>query len=221
MRPMKSFILIVGLALLSFSCGPKYVYEPFKVNPPFDNSFIKKIAVVEFSNYTKRYNAGRIIADKIEQVLVENSKYEVISRMELHEILREHRLSTRGTLASSNVRRIGMLAGVDALVVGNIERYEIKTRSWKENYGNFVDTLYKRTATVSFTFKVINTTTGKVVWSRTTNGNYFREANRMNLNYLNEISDHDYYRFAIADAMKPVWGLFPHYISVKRRVNKK
>ena len=55
-------ILAVFLGLMSVSCGPGYIYKDVLVNPPFDSSFIEKIAVLEFSNYAYSSNAGKVIA---------------------------------------------------------------------------------------------------------------------------------------------------------------
>jgi hypothetical protein len=46
--------------------------------------------------------------------------------MELNHILREHNLSVRGILSPETARNIGRIAGVDALIVGNVQNYRIE-----------------------------------------------------------------------------------------------
>ncbi|MGD2091536.1 MAG: CsgG/HfaB family protein [Candidatus Aminicenantes bacterium] len=215
-------VLAVFLGLISVSCGPGYIYKDVMVNPRFDNSFIEKIAVLEFSNYSINPNAGKIIADSVEQFLINNSKYTVISRMELNHILREHNLSARGILSSDTAKNIGRLAGVDALIVGNVQDYSIKTISWSEREGaNLYYVYYKRIANVAFTYKVLNTTTGEVVWSDNAQGQNWRQAEQRAIKYLDEISEYEYFKGAINNAMDYLKSLFPHKSRIKVRAGEK
>jgi hypothetical protein len=224
MRIFKGFNLIVWLTLLVLSCGPKYVFKPIRVNPPFDSSFIKKIAVIEFSNYSGTPGAGKIIADKVEQFLVYggSNTYKVITRMELDHILREYNLRAIGILNSTTAKKIGKLAGVDAIIIGNVQNYKVETSRWVKNpgYGPAI-TVFKRTATVSFSIKVINTMTGEVVWSDNAHGAFWREASEDSLRYLEEYSEYDYFQVAVKKAMyNHVRSLFPVVEWVKVRVKK-
>jgi curli biogenesis system outer membrane secretion channel CsgG len=203
-------IVLAIVGLLCVSCAQYNLQRRF-IRPPFDHSFIKKIAVVEFSNYSGKRDAGRIIADRIEQQMVNRSDYEVISRMQLKQILREHRLSAKGVLSPSTARRIGKLAGVDALVVGNVEKYELKTRSWDKRYPGETTRFYKREALIVFTFKVLNTTTGQVVFAKTTRGNWGKQASEKDMDYLEKQSDYEYMENALKRAMYFVQFIYPHY----------
>lgn len=216
-KVLKSLTGLIVSVLWTVSCGPEYTIKTIRVNPPFDASFIKKIAVVEFSNYTNKRHAGKVIADHIEQLLVAQSGYQVISRMELNQILREQRLGTSGVLTPSAARIIGKLAGVDAVVVGQVQRFEIVSKSWITHFGSYSSTTYKKTATVVFTFKVLNTITGQVVWAKTAHGDYWREAGEQKIDYLNRESDYEYLQNAIQHAMWDVKFLFPHNRRVRIR----
>ena len=209
-KTFQRMVMIVVMVLLGVSCAHYTVVKKY-IQPPFDHAFIKKIAVVEFSNYSNRYDAGRVVADRIEQELVSRSDYEVISRMQLSHILREHRLSTKGILSPSTVRRIGKLAGVDALVVGNVEKYQLTTRSWDKRYPGETVKVYKKEALIVFTFKLLNTTTGQVVYANTSRGIWWREAGERNLDFLEKESDYEYMEIALKDAMYLVQFIYPHY----------
>lgn len=197
---------------------PQYTYKWVEVSPPFDHSFIKIIAVVEFSNYSTNPAAGKVLADRIEQFLVDKSPYKVMSRMDLNHVLEEHNLSTQGFLSASTAQKIGKLAGLDALIVGNVENYDVQQTSWREKVGSrwsdrsmryepVYGTRYKKTATVAVTFKVINTTTGQVVWSKTSHGDYWRKGQA---SYISEKSDYEFFERALQDVLKDAFLLFPH-----------
>ena len=221
-RILYRIILIVGMSCLCISCAHRYTYQPVRYEPPFDYKFIKKIAVLEFSNYSGTPGAGKIVADKVEQFIIEGSlDYKVITRMELDPLLREYNLRAIGTLSSTTAKKIGKISGVDAIIVGNVQTYKIETRTWVENtgYGPGI-TVFKRTATVSFTFKVINTMTGEVVWSDNAIGEHWRKSSEFG--YLEEISEYNYFQVAFKQAMyNHVRSIFPFLEFVKVRVKKK
>lgn len=199
-------IILAILPIFFIGACVQYRVEDVPVKPSFDHSFIRKIAVVEFSNYTRREDAGRMIPDQIEQLLVNESGYEVISRMQLDHLLREHNLSTRGILSPSSIRRIGQLAGVDALVVGNVTKYQLTNDEKKKGILWFK----KRRALVVFTFKVLNTRTGQVVFSRTTQGDWWRQAMEGRYYELDEDSDYEYMEIAMKKALYAVRAIYPH-----------
>jgi hypothetical protein len=217
-------LIVVWMAFLGISCAHRYTYQLCRLDPPFDYKFIKEIAVLEFSNYTGTPGAGKIIADRIEQYLInETDTYKVITRMELGPILREHNLGDRGILSSATAKKIGKIAGVDALLIGNVHTYGIETKSWIETSGfGYRTTVFKRTANVSFTFKILNTMTGEVAWSDTAYGSFWRQASEDSLGYLDEMSEYEYFQQAIFIALKNhVRSIFPYAEWVKVRVKKK
>jgi curli biogenesis system outer membrane secretion channel CsgG len=211
-RTFQRFILAILPCVFIAACV-QYRVEEVPVKPSFDYSFIKKIAVVEFSNYTRREEAGRVIPDQIEQLLVNESGYEVISRMQLGHLLREHNLSVRGILSPASVRRIGQLAGVDALVVGNVTKFQLNDN---EKYKG-IFWFKKRRALVVFTFKVLNTRTGQVVFSRTTQGDWWRQAMEGRYDELDVDSDYQYMETAIKRALYAVRAIYPHNRRVRVR----
>lgn len=212
-RKFHRVILAILPCFLIAACV-QYRIEDVPSKPAFDHNFIKKIAVVEFSNYASREDAGRIIPDQIEQLLINESGYEVINRMQLDHILREHNLSSRGILSSSTVRRIGQLAGVDALVVGNVVKYQLTDKEKKKGLLWFK----RRTALVVFTFKVLNTRTGQVVFSKTTQGDFWRQEMEGFYDELDKDSDYQYMEIAMRKALYAVKEIYPHIQKVRVRV---
>ena len=207
-------IILAILPCVFFGACVQYRIEDVPFKPSFDHSFIKKIAVVEFSNHTGRKDASEIVPDQIEQLLVAESGYEVISRMQLRQILQEHDLSSRGILSPSTVRKIGHLAGVDALVVGTVIKYQLTE---DEKKAGFI-MVKKRQSTVVFTFKVLNTTTGQVVYSKTSQGTWWRKAIEGQYDELDKNSDYEYMDIALKKALYDVKAIYPHMTKERVRV---
>ncbi|MBM4305253.1 MAG: hypothetical protein FJ123_00815 [Deltaproteobacteria bacterium] len=82
----------------------------------------RTVAVVDFvdlqGNVTK---LGRFLAEEFSVNLADAGKgFEVVDRTHLKTLLKEHKLSETGIIEPSTARRLGQIAGVDALVTGTI-----------------------------------------------------------------------------------------------------
>lgn len=188
-KTKKVYSVIMFLSIL-VACET-YTTKKVQITPPFNHSFIRSAAVIEFSNSSERKGAGKIIADRIEQLLLNESSYKVFSRMDIDQILNEKKLDVKGILSSSAAMEIGKILGVNALIVGNVENYDIKfDKKSKE-------------VTVAATFKVLDTSDGRVVWSKTAYGLYRSY-------YEDKESDFECFEKAIDNLMTEVRYLFPH-----------
>jgi len=128
MIKIKSVCLILLLLCFWASCSVNVKTKAY-INPPFDNTFIKTIAVIEFGNNSYRNGAGRIIADRVEQLLINESGYIVVSRMDVDKLILERNMDKiSGIISSSTAQEIGKLLNLDALIVGNVENYEILSK---------------------------------------------------------------------------------------------
>lgn len=88
---------------------------------------VKRVATADFIDYRNRSNMlGRYIADTLTTGLFmaaskgEQSAFELVERARLEAILRELKLSAAGLVNPDNARKVGNIAGVDALIVGNL-----------------------------------------------------------------------------------------------------
>ena len=97
---------VFAAVLVTAGCSA-YVWVEKVVPPAFDHSFIKTIAVPEFANRTSSPDAGKIMADRVEEILVNESGYKVVTRMELNRLMDEHKLSVDGHLDSGAMNRLG------------------------------------------------------------------------------------------------------------------
>jgi TolB-like protein len=85
----------------------------------------KTVAVIDFTDLQGNVTElGRYLAEELSVDLVGDAKgYEVIERNQLKVILQEHRLSATGLIDPQTARKLGQIAGVDALVTGTITAF--------------------------------------------------------------------------------------------------
>ena len=86
----------------------------------------KTVAVVDFTdlegNPTK---LGRFLAEEFSIALLQDAKgFEVVDRTHINTLLQEHKLASSGLIDPATARKLGQIAGVDALVTGTITPFE-------------------------------------------------------------------------------------------------
>ena len=82
----------------------------------------KTIAVVDFTDLQGNVTElGRFIAEEFSVALAGAGKgFEVVDRTHLKSIIAEHKLSSTGIIDPQTARKLGQIAGVDALITGTI-----------------------------------------------------------------------------------------------------
>lgn len=82
----------------------------------------KKVAVLDFTDLQGNGNElGRYVAEELTVNLVDARKdFSVLDRANLNRILAEHKLTATGLVDPENAKKLGMFAGVDALIIGNL-----------------------------------------------------------------------------------------------------
>jgi TolB-like protein len=82
----------------------------------------KTVAVVDFTDLQGCVTElGRYMAEDISVSLAKNAKgFQVIDRTNLNVLLEEHKLASTGIIDPATARKLGQIAGVDALVTGTI-----------------------------------------------------------------------------------------------------
>jgi len=90
----------------------------------------KTIAVVDFTNLQGNVSElGRFIAEEFSTALVDTGKgFEVVDRIHLKSILKEHKLSMSGLIDPTTARKLGKIAGVDAILTGTITPFGDEVR---------------------------------------------------------------------------------------------
>lgn len=82
----------------------------------------KKVAILDFTDLQNNpVEVGRYMAEQITVDLVTSKGgFKVVDRANLKSILDEHKLTTSGLVEADNVRKLGAVSGVDALILGNV-----------------------------------------------------------------------------------------------------
>jgi len=142
--------LLLSLLIFLFfitGCGPKH-YVREKVDP----AGIKKVAVMPFENFT----ADEYAAEKIRRIVITDllsRGVEVVEPGEITRIIRESKIKSLSSIKTAEVQEIGKASGAYAIMIGSVEYYGI-SRGVSVTYPE-----------VTANFKLMETSTGKVLWS--------------------------------------------------------
>lgn len=125
---MKHHQFVVGalIALLTPLNGGAFEQELHRVAEEIaaaiDNSGAKTVATVDFTDLQGNVTElGRFVAEEISTELVlAKTAFAVIDRTHLKSILAEQNLTISGLLDPRNAKKLGQIAGVDALILGSI-----------------------------------------------------------------------------------------------------
>ncbi len=163
------------LFLLFSGCATIGTVSEVNLNKDFPHHEIQKIAVLiletswqdqdkektnfGLSNTIASPDAGTILADIIARELVNWGRYVVLDRRALEEELELINLNEENILHSEDYLSLGKSLGVDAVVIGKVEKFGISYRSITPRFA------ISLTAKVSFLARCIDVTTNEVIWS--------------------------------------------------------
>jgi len=122
------FVIFVSLTFLLSYSGVSTAYENeirSLSNAMADNiakAGKKRIAVVDFTDLQGNITElGRFIAEEFSVAIAGAGKgFEVVDRTHLKTIFTEHKLAMSGVIDPATAKKLGQIAGVDALVTGTI-----------------------------------------------------------------------------------------------------
>lgn len=121
-------VLILIAILVLFATVSAFAYEKeiknlsATITENITNAGKKTVAVVDFTDLQGNITElGRFLAEELSVDLTMTAKgFEVIDRTHLKSILTEHKLSMSGLVDPNTVKKLGQIAGVDAIVTGSI-----------------------------------------------------------------------------------------------------
>jgi hypothetical protein len=146
-NPVNFFLLFLLFLFLITGCGPKHFVRE-KVEP----AGIKKVAVMPLENFT----ADEYAAEKIRRIVITDllsRGVEVVEPGEITRIMRELKIKSLSSIKTTAVQEIGKASGAYAIMTGSVEYYGI-SRGISVTYPE-----------VTANFKLMETSTGKVLWS--------------------------------------------------------
>ncbi len=122
------FAAFVSLAILISPAATTMAYEKevralsSTIGEGINKAGKKTVAVVDFTDLQGNITElGRFIAEELSVDLTISAKgFEVIDRTHLRSILAEHKLSISGLVNPDTVKKLGQIAGVQAIVTGSV-----------------------------------------------------------------------------------------------------
>ena len=163
-RVMKSTIGIFGALLLAICSGATVAADK------------PSMAVADFTNSTNanwwRSGVGRELSDLLTNELVATKKFRMVERRKLDAVLSEQNLGASGRVTPGTAAKIGKLTGAQYLVTGSVSAYEedVRDSGGGFSYGGFSIGGKKEAAYVAIDLRVLDTSTGEIVDTRTVEG---------------------------------------------------
>lgn len=122
------FTVFAILTIVALSSSSSFAYEKelksisTNMSEKIARAGKKTVAVVDFTDLQGNVTElGRFIAEEFSVALADADKgFEIVDRTHLQTLLKEHKLSTTGIIDPSTAKKLGEIAGVDALVTGTI-----------------------------------------------------------------------------------------------------
>jgi curli biogenesis system outer membrane secretion channel CsgG len=134
------------------------------------------MAVAEFTNSSSaawwRGGVGWELTDMLTNELVATKSFKMVERKKLDAVLNEQNLAASGRVSGSSAAKIGKLTGAQYLVTGTVSAFEMNTTDSGGglSYGGFSVGGKKETAYMAVDLRVVDTTTGEIVDTRTVEG---------------------------------------------------
>lgn len=160
MRSRKTLPLVFGVALLFIGIAASAAQRP-------------SIGVAEFKNETSAGwwsgGVGNELSGMLSNEISSTEKFRVVERAKLGPVLEEQDLGASGRVSKSTAAKVGKLTGAQYLVFGTVSAYEEKTSGGGGglSFGGFSVGGRKDEAYIAVDVRVVDTTTGEVVHSRT------------------------------------------------------
>lgn len=117
-------IFIIGLStqpfLFSFEKEIKTISQ--ELSQKIEEAGKKSVAIVDFNDLQGNVmELGRFLSEELSVAISISSKgFEVVDRLHLKALLKEHKLSFTGLINKKSTQKLGQIAGVDALITGTI-----------------------------------------------------------------------------------------------------
>lgn len=134
------------------------------------------MAVAEFTNTASAgwwgSGVGRELSDMLTNELVATKAFKMVERKKLGAILTEQDMGASGRVTPSTAAKIGKMTGAQYLVTGTVSAYEenVAKTGGGISYGGFSIGGKKSSAYLAIDLRVVDTTTGEIIDTRTVEG---------------------------------------------------
>ena len=142
-------ILVVLILLCVGACAGSVKYR----DPNMDFGSIQKVAVLPFANLSRDEKAADRVRDVYTNMLMATGGLYLLPPGEVARGLSRAQLADRSAPSEEEIKRLGGILGVDAVMTGVVKEYgEVRSGSVSSNL-------------VSMSLRMFEVKTGKVVWS--------------------------------------------------------
>ncbi len=139
--------LLSALAACAGGSGARYQ------DPNMDFGSVKTVAVMPFQNLARETSAGERVRDVFATMLLATGAMYVVPQGEVQRAVAKGSIQSPTVLGTEDVVKLGQMLKADALVTGVVREYgEVRTGSTSANV-------------VALSVQMVETATGKVVWS--------------------------------------------------------
>ena len=124
-RVFQCFLLLIfGLStqLFLFSYEKEIKNISQELAKKIEEAGKKSVAIVDFNDLQGNVmELGRFLSEELSVAISASGKgFEVVDRLHLKALIKEHRLSFTGLIDKKSTQKLGQIAGVDALITGTI-----------------------------------------------------------------------------------------------------
>jgi curli biogenesis system outer membrane secretion channel CsgG len=130
------------------------------------------LAVTEFDTSKAKVSqeVGRELSDLLVAALLESNRFKIVERSNLSPVQKEQFMALNGSVDPNTGAEVGKLIGAQFLVLGTVRDFKEKEAGlgpFKVKVPGMGSKISKFNAVVKFNLRVINTTTGEIVFSKT------------------------------------------------------
>lgn len=108
----------------------------------------------------EKSKVGQNVSNLLVTELVKDGTFRVVERSQLQNILKEQKLADSGALDPSDAAKAGKVLGVNAVVMGSVTQFTVDS----QKHGMFGIGVTTNTAKVSLTARLIDASTGEVIF---------------------------------------------------------
>jgi len=158
MLKIKFLKLLTGIfiLLILFSCANRQKIDYF-IRKEVDPSYIKRVAILRFENNSQESFAAERIRNVVITEILAMGLFDVVDKALVDMILEEEAIGEKMTLDKAALRRLAKKLGVQGLITGSVDTYEI-VREGTYSY-----------PVIAITLRLIDGATGEVIWQASGN----------------------------------------------------
>lgn len=136
---------------------------------PFDDG-----AIGESNYYGRVFDVGKGVGDMLTTALFKTNKFRVVEREKVDAVMAEQDLGKSGRIDAATAARVGKALGVEYVLMGRVTEFSVDTKGGSVGAAGAGDlrdlSLSRSTARVALDGRLVDTTSGEIVFALTGRG---------------------------------------------------